>query len=48
MEVLLPMYHYQAGKDPYSGTGQSQWMTTIYMEDIMDAYNEYCEDREEN
>ena len=49
MEEYLPMYHFQASKDPYSGVGQpSQWMTTTNIEDIIDAYNEYNENREVN
>lgn len=41
------MYHYQASVDPYAKSGEG-YVYTANLNDIMDAYNEYLTDREEN
>ena len=49
MEKMLSMYHFQAGNDPYSkGKDASGWLPSSSIDDIMEAYKEYTEDKEEN
>lgn len=43
------LYHYQAGIDPYAKQdGWDTYVNSTTMKDIMDAYNEYILDKEEN
>lgn len=49
METKLHMYHYQEVGDPFAKHDTDNiWMPTALMKDIMDAYNEYISDKEEN
>lgn len=49
MEEKSARYHYQVERDPYAG--QNGWDTYVHsttMNEIMDAFNEYIADKEEN
>ena len=49
MEVRTALYHYQASLDPYAKLdGWDTYVNTARMEDIIDAYNEFVSDKEEN
>lgn len=41
------MYHFQASIDPYSKYGEG-YICEANMTEIMDAYTEYINDKEEN
>ena len=49
MEIGTALYHYQADIDPYARLDSwNMYVNTANMKDIMDAYNEYISDKEEN